>query len=466
MPKSSGRHDPDNRSAPNSGPISVSDLNKLARENLEATFPRVQVEGELSELLQHRSGHWYFTLKDDQAQLRCAMFRFQNRSVKFRPKDGQLVVLGGKLSLYEPRGSYQFIVTSMAPAGLGQLQQQFEQLKASLAARGFFDEERKQPLPIFPKQIAIITSPQGAAIRDIQTTFKRRFSGIGLIIVPVAVQGDDAAAGIADAIDNVNSWPELHSDGKGPFKPDAIIIGRGGGSLEDLWAFNEAVVAEAIHRSELPIVSAVGHETDFTIADFVADVRAATPTAAAELLSPDSDYFAAQIGHTGSQLERMIATKTENARTELNHLTSRLRHPSALLAKYSQALDHIDLRLQSIVHQELRLRSHTLARTHHKLLNQSPAITVRTQQARRVNLTERLSRSMQQLLISKRSDWAHSGDKLNLVSPLATLDRGYSITTNQRGRVVRKHNDVTEGDLIISQIGKGLIYSRVESTKE
>ena len=369
--------------------LTVSELNQQARDCLEINFAGIEVEGEISDLLQHRSGHWYFTLKDEQSQLRCAMFKFQNKAVRFQPEDGQQVRLKGKLSLYAPRGSYQFIVERMQPAGSGQLQQAFDALKIRLAQQGWFDIENKQTLPSLAKQVVIITSPQGAAIRDMQTTFARRFAGIRLVVIPVPVQGDGAAEAIAEAIAKANQWAKT-SDQNKPLltvdrqqevlTPEAIVIGRGGGSLEDLWAFNELVVAQAIHESELPIVSAVGHETDTTIADLVADIRAATPTAAAELLSPDNAALQRQLANLSDKLKRQLNYRLNHAQNMLKGLARRVKHPSHRLNQQAQKVDQLDNQLFRSMNLALTNKTQQLEQLQQRLMLSSPTETIQQQQ--------------------------------------------------------------------------------------
>ena len=453
---------------------SVSDLNQQARNCLESAFSGVQVEGEISDLIQHRSGHWYFTLKDDEGQLRAAMFSFKNKAVRFTPENGQHVILTGKLSLYAPRGSYQFITERMAPAGAGQLQQAFEALKRELAEQGLFDPEHKKPLPSFPKQVAIITSPQGAAIRDIQTTFERRFSGIQLIVIPVAVQGDGAAQAIANAIDTANRWskdnqadatltsPALITPNT--VKPDAIIVGRGGGSIEDLWAFNEAVVAQAIYRSKLPIISAVGHETDTTIADFVADIRAATPTAAAELLSPDRQGLMHRVKHLSTRLNSYISYQINHAQLRLQSIAKRVKHPSYQLAQHAQRLDQLDNDMQRALNYRLERNREYIQQLQQRLFLAAPGKLLEQRQKQTRLLQDRMIRSIRSQLHDRQQHWRRIVETLNVVSPLATLNRGYAIVEDNSGNIVRSHQAVAVGDTINTRLGDGSIDCTVIAT--
>ncbi len=455
--------------------LTVSELNQQARDCLENNFARIEVEGEISDLLQHRSGHWYFTLKDKQSQLRCAMSKFQNKTVRFQPEDGQQVQLKGKLSLYAPRGNYQFIVERMQPAGSGQLQQAFDALKIRLAQQGWFDTDNKQALPTLAKQVVIITSPQGAAIRDMQTTFARRFAGIRLVVIPVPVQGDGAAEAISEAIAKANQWAKTSDQSKpllsvGQKKevlaPEAIIIGRGGGSLEDLWAFNELVVAQAIHESALPIVSAVGHETDTTIADLVADVRAATPTAAAELLSPDKAALQQQFASFSDQLKRQLNYRLNDAQSLLKGLARRVKHPSHQLNQQVQRVDQLDNQLFRSVNQTLSKKRQLLEQLQQRLMVSSPAETIQHQQVDTQNLYQRLSLAINHSLHRRQLEWQRLVETLNVVSPLATLNRGYSIVTATSGDILRSHTSVIKGDEINAKLADGDLQCVVVSSTE
>ena len=444
---------------------SVSQLNELARDTLETEFGAVRVEGEISDLLQHRSGHWYFTLKDADAQLRVAMFRYQNRSVRFNPQNGQAVQLGGKLSLYPQRGSFQLIASSMVPAGTGKLQRAFEQLKAELQAQGLFADARKKPLPTMPRQIAIITSPQGAAVRDIVITFKRRYPAAELLVIPAHVQGNDAAASLVAGIELANSLaskpaPQAHPDGL-HWRPEAIIVGRGGGSLEDLWAFNERSVAEAIAASALPVVSAVGHESDVTIADLVADVRAATPTAAAELLSPDQQSLGQRLENLAGTLHRAMRRQLVQERASLDHLRRGLRDPREKLQQYAQQLDQLDLRLLRAMNSLFRLSETRLKQSSARLQQHSPAAGITRQMARFEQLGAELRQSMLELLHQKRQRWLQQSSTLNAVSPLATLDRGYAILQAESGLVITSASDVAVGQQLTGRLSRGQLTLEV-----
>jgi exodeoxyribonuclease VII large subunit len=442
--------------------FSVTELNRSARAALETAFKRVQVEGEISELLQHRSGHWYFTLKDESAQLRAAMFKFSNRQVTFNPENGQQVILTGKLSIYEARGSYQFIAEQMSPAGLGKLQIAFDALKEKLATEGLFASEHKQPLPNWPQQIAVVTSPQGAAIRDIQSTFARRFPAIELLVVPVAVQGAGAGELIAQALQRINSLTGKHNG----ISPDAIIVARGGGSLEDLWAFNEEVVARAIFDSALPVISAVGHETDITIADFVADARAATPTAAAELLSPDSVALSQHFAQFAAKLSQLSSQQLKYAQLSLRAAAARLRHPGELLTQRAQQLDYLDTRLRAVALQTVNAQQSCWQSLNNRLLQASPAAELKQLHTRLKTNQQRMQRSAAQIMQRAEQRWQSTSAALHLVSPLATLERGYAIVRDEQGEVVRHSNAVKVGQRIEAKLGHGELDCVVEKIIE
>lgn len=393
--------------------LSVSSLNRLARGLLEDCFAAVTVEGEISNLALPGSGHWYLTLKDDGAQIRCAMFRNRNTSVRFRPANGMQVVVRGKLSIYEGRGDYQLIVDSMQDAGAGALQRAFDELKQKLTREGLFDTALKQPLPAHIRHVAVITSPTGAVIRDIISVFRRRFPAMQVTLLPVPVQGRESAPAIIQALHNAER--RRHDLGI-----DVVLLARGGGSLEDLQAFNEESVARAIHACALPVVSAVGHETDITIADFVADLRAPTPSAAAELLSPDQTQLRTALQNQRSRLVRRMQSLLDQRSQELDWLRKRLQHPGRRLQEQSQALTQLDNRLQ---------------------------------------------RAMLRFLEQRRGNLQMLARNLENISPLQTLQRGYSITRTPDGKLISSSSRVKPGDDIISTLATGQIISTVKEIK-
>ena len=435
--------------------FTVSQLNQRAKQLLEITFSSVKVEGEISNLSRPSSGHWYFTLKDKGAQVRCAMFRSRTAQVKFQPKEGDKIVVRGKVSLYENRGDYQLIVDAMKPAGEGQLQQAFIQLKQKLGAEGLFNPEHKQSLPAEIKRIAVITSPTGAAIHDILTVLNRRFPAIEVDIYPVQVQGQEAAQQMIWSINQVNS----------DAKVDVIIVGRGGGSIEDLWSFNDENLARAIFHSPLPIVSAVGHEVDFTIADFVADVRAPTPSAAAELLSPNQEEYISRLSALNSRLENSIQQQLQNKQWQLQSAKRGLQHPGDKLSQYAQTLDMLELRLQQSQQNALNKLMQRLTKGQQRLQQQSPANKLQKIEAQLGFLQQRLTRSMKQYLASKGERLQQNALLLNAVSPLQTLGRGYAILQTGTDAVIRDSHDVKKGDLISARIGHGKLELSVEKVK-
>jgi exodeoxyribonuclease VII large subunit len=435
--------------------FTVTQLNQRAKQLLEITFSSIKVEGEISNLSRPSSGHWYFTLKDKGAQVRCAMFRSRTAQVKFQPKEGDQIVVRGKVSLYENRGDYQLIVDAMKPAGEGQLQQAFIQLKQKLGAEGLFATESKQALPSQIKRIAVITSPTGAAIHDILTVLKRRFPAIEVDIYPVQVQGKEAAQQIIWSINQANS------DGRA----DVIVAGRGGGSIEDLWCFNDEDLARAIFHSRLPVVSAVGHEVDFTIADFVADVRAPTPSAAAEMLSPDQkDYWQRLVALT-NQLEKSIKQQLQNKQWQLQSAQRGLQHPGDKLAQYAQTLDMLELRMQQSQKNRLHTLQKRLTNSQQKLQQQSPTNTLQKFETQLSYLQQRLTSGIKQTIINKKERLKQHALLLNAVSPLQTLGRGYAILQTESDAVIRDSHEVKKGDLVSARIGRGKLSLIVNTVK-
>ena len=410
------------------------------------------VEGEISNLAQPSSGHWYFTLKDDEAQVRCAMFRARNALVRFVPKAGDKVVVRGKVGLYEGRGDYQLIAEHMEDAGFGALQRAFEALKAKLQLEGLFGSEHKQPLPEIPRRIGVVTSPTGAAIRDILSVLKRRFPAIPVLVLPVAVQGKDAAGQIVAAIETANT----HS------LCDLLLVSRGGGSIEDLWAFNEEKVARAIFASAIPVVSAVGHETDFSIADFVADVRAPTPSAAAELISPSQHAIAARLQECGNCLTRHLVGRLNYLNEKVVHLRARLQHPGDKLRNRAQRLDHLELRLQGQSRALLSTVSQRLHNAQHRLMAAYPGRQIANQHALLAQLNTRLTQQMTLVQERKSQRLAKAASLLDSVSPLATLQRGYAIVESD-GEIIRSFHQVHPGQRVDARLKDGRIVCTVDA---
>lgn len=436
--------------------LSVTSLNRMARSLLEGNFPAVLVEGEISNFSTPASGHWYLTLKDKNSQLRCAMFRNDNRKVRFRPGNGNNVLARGRLSLYEARGDYQLIIDDLEEAGDGALRRAFEQLKTQLAEEGLFDESAKKPLPGRIRHVGVITSPTGAAIRDILTVFRRRFPATRITVLPVSVQGKEASPSIVQAIARANRLAEK-------LNLDILLVARGGGSLEDLQPFNEESVARAVHASNLPVVSGVGHEIDFTITDFVADLRAPTPSAAAELLSPDQQdtlqaLLAKRLQLTGSMRRKLI-----QAQQKLRWLTTQLKHPGKRLQDRAQALDILDSRLKRALHWQLQRRNNNLKELSRTLLSSSPQQRIASLKGDRENLRKRLKLTMLTACRSRRSNLQQLVRNLNAVSPLNTLARGFSITYVEGDTVLREAGTVEPDQLIITRLQRGSIESKVTS---
>ncbi|MEH6492083.1 exodeoxyribonuclease VII large subunit [Halopseudomonas sp.] len=432
--------------------LSVSQLNGRARQLLEDVFPRIWVEGELSNLARPSSGHLYFSLKDDRAQIRCACFRQHATRLKLALKDGLQVRARGRVSLYEGRGDYQLIVDSIEPAGDGALRQAFDALKAKLAAEGLFEQELKRPLPTHPARIGVITSASGAAVRDIISVFQRRAPFIELVIVPSAVQGREAAPQLVRALDMAD---------RGGF--DALIISRGGGSLEDLWPFNEEMVARAVAACTTPIISAVGHETDVSICDFVADVRAPTPSAAAELLSPDTQALLRQVEQLERRLLQRLRERLARARLQLDSLRQRLRHPGERLSQQAQRLDELELRLRRALRQQLAQQQQRLGHLRTRLQTQDPGRRLGQLRDQLQQLNLRLPRAMQQQLKQQRKQLEQAAQTLHLVSPLATLGRGYSILLDDQGAPVRSAAATQPGQRLKARLHYGELNVRVEN---
>lgn len=437
---------------PNRDVLSVSQLNRRAKMLLETQLPLLWIEGEISNLSQPSSGHWYFTLKDSAAQIRCAMFKGRNSRVRFAAQHGQQVLVRAKVSLYEGRGDYQLIVEHMEEAGIGALQRAFDELKYKLEQEGLFLEEHKKPLPTQPKRVALITSPTGAAVQDMVSVFARRYPLIDLVILPVAVQGVEAPAQIARAINMACRMRNI----------EAIIVGRGGGSLEDLWAFNEEVVARAIFASKIPLVSAVGHETDFTIADFVADSRAPTPSAAAELLSPDREEILAAFEGHEALLEEALWRKLDTSRQKLEHLRARLRHPGDRLNGWAQQLDNLEIRLTRAIQSQLHKQQHLLQQLNLRQSQFHPQEKLQQLQQQLNNAQQRLLHESDINLQTQKQRLAKASELLDSVSPLRTLKRGYAMVTDSDNGVLTDTKNVNIGDNIQAQLANGKLTCTVK----
>jgi len=434
--------------------LSVSSLNRMARSLLESNFPAVIVEGEISNLALPSSGHWYLTLKDKSSQIRCAMFVNRNRMVRFKPQNGNQIIVRGRLSIYEGRGDYQLLLDGMEEAGDGALQRAFEQLKAKLLGEGLFADTQKQTMLSHYQHVGVITSATGAAIQDILSVFARRFPATRITLLPVAVQGKDAADEIVNAIQLANKLTEK-------LGIEALIIGRGGGSLEDLQAFNEERVARAIFASELPICSAVGHEVDFTIADFVADLRAPTPSAAAEQLSPDQAEYFELLFTYNTQFQSAIKLAIRQGTQRLVWIAKQLKHPDRRLQEQAQNLDRLDLRLRKAMKTLISAQRSDLMQARRGLLASSPKQLLEYNHIRLSASHSRLDQSLRTQLVARRSSLAALSRSLNSVSPLNTLARGYSITYDSALKVIHSSDEVKVGATITSRLGKGEITSTV-----
>jgi len=436
--------------------LSVSQLNRQSKELLETYLHRVQVSGEISNLARPSSGHWYFTLKDQRAQVRCAMFKSRTQYLKFLPKEGDQVVVTASVSLYEARGDYQLIVDAMQSAGEGALQLAFEELKQRLFKEGLFDAQYKQAIPKHPKHLGIVTSPTGAAVKDIISVLKRRFPSLPISIYPTQVQGQQAAAQIAQAIERANRDNLC----------DVLIVGRGGGSLEDLWPFNEEVVARAIFHSRIPTISAVGHEVDTSISDFVADLRAPTPSAAAELVSPDRFEWLGRFEQLERSLLRIMQNRLSQQAFHVTQLIKRLRHPKEKLNEHMQRLDMAEMRLKNAMQSRLQNDKQRLQVCQHTLAQYKPDKQLALLQQQNTQLSKRLVKAMKDNLLRLQNTLARQGEVLNAVSPLSTLSRGYAINTTVDGQVIHSHKQIKAGDTLIAKLHEGSLHCTIDKTTE
>ena len=436
--------------------LTVSEVSERIKIVLEDTFSDIWIEGEVSNLRTPASGHTYLTLKDEYSQLRAVLFKMQRRYLRFDPKDGMLVIARGRISLYEPRGEYQLVIDYLEPKGLGALQMAFEQLKARLAQAGLFDPARKRPLPILPRCIGIVTSPTGAVIRDMLQILRRRFANLHICIYPVRVQGDGAAGEVAQGIEALNLYPGI----------DVIVVARGGGSLEDLWAFNEETVAQAIYASKIPVISAVGHEIDYTIADFVADVRAPTPSAAAELVIRTKSELHAELQAAAQRFERAMRHRLEALRARLEACEQRrvFKDPWAPLQTLEQRLDELGTRLAHAIQARLRLAQEALERYQSAITHLSPLMVMGL-------LRERLTALEQRLLVvqggrvrREREEIERLTAMLQALSPLAVLARGYGICRCEAdGQVIREAHAVAPGMHVDITLWQGSLQCTVDA---
>lgn len=455
--------------------LSITKLNRFAKRVLESEIGLVWATGEISNFVAAASGHWYLSLKDSKAQVRAAMFKGSNQRLGFKPKNGDKVLVRGSLSIYEPRGDYQLILQHMEPDGIGQLKREFERLKQLLSQQGLFDETHKKPLPEQISTIGVVTSPTGAAIHDILTVLARRNPSIKVILYPTSVQGDNASTEIVAQIEKANQRNEV----------DALIVGRGGGSLEDLWPFNEESVARAISSSMLPVVSAVGHEIDITISDFVADKRAPTPSAAAELLSQDKSSLHSQLQQVQNRMHLHIKNQIKHATLQHQITLKKLEryNPEQRIQVNAQRLDALFLRLDAL-HPRTSIKnnkaligsyeaqlhkysSHSIEKKHqqlsyylHRLMLQSPIGDIKDQQNQLTVLQQQLRQSITAMLEKSKMQLALNSGLLDSVSPLNTLKRGYSITYKNE-EIVKRVRGVNEEDVLVTQVADGKLTSKI-----
>jgi exodeoxyribonuclease VII large subunit len=437
--------------------LTVSELTKEIKDILEDKFPDIWIEGEISNLRIPPSGHIYFTLKDDFSQIRAVLFKMQARTLRFLPEDGLQVICRGRVSLYEKRGDYQLILESIEPKGIGALQLAFLQLKERLEKEGLFDPAHKKPIPMVPQKIGIITSPTGAVIQDMLHILERRFENLHILLYPVRVQGEGASLEIAEAIKYFNQWTEV----------DAIIVGRGGGSLEDLWAFNEEGVAREIYHSKIPIISAVGHETDYTIADFVADLRAPTPSAAAELVVRDKREIKNTLHYLGGRLENETLQILEGDRTHLSHLIKIFKEPRKRIEEYFLRADDLINRLRLLCSWTLNRRGEEYAHLSESLNLRNPMQRVKNLRLLILQAKRRVGQSIKYSIKLQRQRVEGRIGKLDSLSPLSILQRGYSITRKLPSlQILRDIAYVKEGDKVEVKLFRGTLLCGVEKTEK
>ena len=437
--------------------LTVSELTRHIRSNLEQQFPSVWVEGEISNLRCPSSGHQYLTLKDQASQIRAVLFRSQAQRLKFALQDGLEVLVLGRLTVYEPRGDYQLLLEAVEPKGIGELQLAFMQLKAKLESEGLFQESRKQPLPAFPERIGVVTSPIGAALHDLLTIMHRRWPLAQILLAPVAVQGEAAAGQITAAIQMFNQLRPQSG------KVEVLIVGRGGGSLEDLWAFNEEKVVRAIAASQIPIISAVGHEADVTLADLAADCRAPTPSAAAELVVPDGTRVKEQVRHHRIRLERSFKSLVAALTVRVQQSHQRLPEPRLIIGHFVQRVDDLERQLYQKVKQWCRNIQLLLLQHQSAIWEANPLLTIHREQDRLVELNRQLVQGMKNSVILRRHQAQLPISQMHQLSPLGVLGRGYSILKDLRnGKVLKKATDTMVGAEVQGVLSEGEIVCRVE----
>ena len=434
--------------------ISVSEINRRAKSILEENFPFVWIQGEVSNFFSAASGHWYFSLKDESSEIRCAMFANKSHRITFEPKDGDHLVLNGTLSIFEGRGQYQIIVEHIELAGEGALLKAFEELKKKLLTEGLFDDSLKKKLPSYPRSIAVVTSPDGAVIQDIINVLSRRSPFFNLTVVPTLVQGEKAAPLICEALDKASNLENI----------DLIILARGGGSIEDLWAFNNEEVARAIVNCPIPLVSAIGHETDFTISDFVADIRAPTPSIAAEIISQPYSELKETLEGYQSYLLKSVESQFDSQRTRITNLIKRIRHPGDKLREIGQKVDYLETALIQEMHQKVSFKKNQLNLSQLSLQQNSPQNKVKEAKVYLQNASKDLLKAFNLKIERKRKLLGELVATIEAVSPLSVLARGYSIiSTEPEGKILSSSDQVEIGQTISAVLNKGSIKAEVKS---
>ena len=435
----------------------VSELNRLSRQTLESKFPLIWVEGEISNFSMPASGHWYFKMKDETAAISCAMFRKQNSRSSFKPQNGIKALARCKITIYEVSGNYQLIIEQIESAGIGALQRKFEELKKQLFNEGIFDDEHKLPIPKYPKKIGIITSPTGAAIQDILSILKRRYPIASVLVYPSIVQGNtldgtSAAKELTERIIFANKENNC----------DVLILTRGGGSIEDLWAFNDETLARSIHNSKIPIISAVGHEIDYTICDFVSDCRAPTPSAAAEIVSPDINSIVQRLNEKELQLNHMILGFLQARYQKIDNLFIRIRNPNDYLFHVKTQIEGLRNRIYKNITSKIKIDKETLTHIDKNLQRNHPSEYLYNLFDRLCVLEKRLNNEVIELLITKRKKWESSLRLLEAVSPLNTIKRGYAIVLNKDKKIIKRTSDIKINDRIFTMLGDGGVFSNIE----
>ena len=435
----------------------VSELNRLSRQTLESKFPLIWVEGEISNFSMPASGHWYFKMKDETATISCAMFRKQNSRSSFKPQNGIKALARCKITIYEVSGNYQLIIEQIESAGIGALQRKFEELKKQLFNEGIFDDEHKLPIPKYPKKIGIITSPTGAAIQDILSILKRRYPIASVLVYPSIVQGNtldgtSAAKELTERIIFANKENNC----------DVLILTRGGGSIEDLWAFNDETLARSIHNSKIPIISAVGHEIDYTICDFVSDCRAPTPSAAAEIVSPDINSIVQRLNEKELQLNHMILGFLQVRYQKIDNLFIRIKNPNDYLFHVKTQIEGLRNRIYKNITSKIKIDKETLTHIDKNLQRNHPSEYLYNLFDRLCVLEKRLNNEVIELLITKRKKWESSLRLLEAVSPLNTIKRGYAIVLNKDKKIIKRTSDIKINDRIFTMLGDGGVFSNIE----